>query len=672
MNQNGGSVGDTWNVLNGWLNGAYRPMKRQADRENENPSETGEGKSLEEKLYDSIYNAKWSYVMSGYDTEPLGMKVFDGRPQQMWTKEEVDVSQTPETVNEPLPRHGNLEIAVLTSQMGWPYTSFQPQEKDYDINHKKGVEYVFNDDVYIRRETLRVWHKVEERLNKWLMGEVIVNPMAHVLIGTPGIGKSFSTAPFLLYKLLHYEASQLQIIIYVVRGKAYVFHKPIGGRAGYVTFYSNYEHASTLIDQIVRDSCKTGKIKGYLIFDVDKDHPAPVKPPGDFSGIALSSPDKRQFHEWSKQNTATHIYINCDTLKDLEAIHISRWGKIAPAYKWSPPVAKEKIEREWQEIQARIRIVGPLLRHIVDSRSYEKRAQAMQNTILKLERGDTEYFRSVIRNRAFWETHEASHKLVMVVRVKEDLLLCDMHRCKPLSSYTGEAISDRLKPFIQEKSALVSELLSNRTLAAYRFKQSGIEVLSHEDALIELAKELRGLPYTGDQIPQSVLQVLQGPRLTNPLIEVPHDSTIRAGTEIEYMILYKPQSGNFPVVDAFFFVENPKTFVGLQFTISDKHSCSTSGLFKMKRCLQSYFKHWDNFSNDMVWEIIYVQRVDSEKITKPQCCEGTIEDEGQNNKVEERFWRERVHQFSATLNERIIALYVELQVRGNNNNGVNN
>ncbi|AAZ10615.1 retrotransposon hot spot (RHS) protein, putative [Trypanosoma brucei brucei TREU927] len=673
MNQNGGSVGDTRNILNGWLNGAYRPMKRQASRENENPSETGKGKSLEEKLYDYIYNATWSYVMSGYNEEPLGMKVFDGRPPRMWTKEEVDVSHTLETMNEPLPRHGNLEIAVLTSQVGWPYTSFQPQEKDYDINHKKGVEYVFKSDVYIRRETLRVWHKVEERLNKWLMGEVTVNPMFHVLIGTPGIGKSFSTAPFLLYKLLHYESSQLQIIIYVVRGKAYVFHKPKGGRAGYVTFYSNYEQASTYIDHIVRDSCGAEDIKGYLIFVVDKDHHAPVKPPVDFSGIALSFPDARQFHEWSKQNGATHIYINCDTLKDLEAIHISRWGKIAPAYKWSPSDAKEKIEREWQEIQARIRIVGPLLCHIVDLRSYEKRAQAMQNTILKLERGDTEYFRSVIRNRAFWETHEASHKLVMVVRVKEeDFLLCDTYRCKPLSSCTGEAISDRLKPFIQEKSALVSELLSNRTLAAYRFKQSGIEVLSHEDALIELAKELRGLSLSEDQIPQSVLQVLQEPRLIGPSIVVPEDVPIVAGTEIQYMILCKPQSGNFPVVDAFFFVENQKTFVGLQFTISDKQYCSTSGLFKMKKYLRSYFKHWDNFSNDMVWEIIYVQRVDSEKITKPQCCEGTIEGEGQNNKVEERFWREKVRQFSVSLSNHITALYVELQVRGNNNNGVNN
>ncbi|AAQ15496.1 retrotransposon hot spot (RHS) protein, putative [Trypanosoma brucei brucei TREU927] len=623
-------------------------------------------------LYDSICNAKWSYVMSGYDEEPLGLKVFDGRPPRMWTKEEVDVSHVPKTMNEPLPRHGNLEIAVLTSQVGWPYTSFEKNPNDYDINHKKGVGYVFNSDVYIRRETLRVWHKVKERLNQWLMGEVAINPMFHVVIGTPGIGKSFSVGSLLLYKLLHYEASQLQIIIYVVRGKAYVFHKPIGGRAGYVTFYSNYENAFTVVEQIVRDSSSGEDIKGYLIFDVDKDHHAPVKPPVGCAGIALSSPNVRQFHEWSKQNTASHIYINCDTLKDLEAIHISRWGKIAPAYGWSPPVAKEKIEREWQEIQGRILFVGPLLRHIGNLVSYDSQWTLIRGYINKLNDTYMNDYAEIFQNAAMWQTDKASHKLVRVVRVKEEELLSDTYRCRPLSSYTGQAILDFLRPWLLNKYAAMSALLSNRALTAHLFEKSGIEALSHEDTLIELARELQGLSFARNQIPQSVLQVLQEPRLIGPSIEVPEDVPIVAGAEIQYMKLYKPQSRSFPVVDAFFFVENQKTFVGLQFTISDKHPCSVGGLLKMKRYLRSYFQGWDNFSNDMVWEIIYVQRVDSEKITKPQPCSMTNREDGQDNEGEKRFWEQEVRQFSVSLSNHITALYVELKARGNNNNGVNN
>ncbi|SCU70129.1 retrotransposon hot spot (RHS) protein, putative [Trypanosoma equiperdum] len=137
------------------------------------------------------------------------------------------------------------------------------------------------------------------------------------------------------------------------------------------------------------------------------------------------------------------------------------------------------------------------------------------------------------------------------------------------------------------------------------------------------------------------------------------------------MKLYKPQSGSFPVVYAFFFVENPKTFVGLQYTISERHPCSVGGLVKMKRYLRSYFQGWDNFSNDMVWEIIYVQRVDSEIFTRPQKCEKSTGKGKHNNEDEEMFWRKKVRQFSVSLNERIIALYVELQVRMSNQNKPN-
>ncbi|CAD53027.1 retrotransposon hot spot (RHS) protein, putative; retrotransposon hot spot protein 1 (RHS1), putative [Trypanosoma brucei brucei TREU927] len=654
-------------VARGRLDGAVTAAKRAEKRAHQ----TADGSELK-GVYDSIYNATWGYVESGYDEEPLGMKVFNGRPPHMWTKEEVDVSHTPETMNEPLPRHGNLEIAVLTSQMGWPYTSFEKNPNDYDINHEKGVEYVFKSDVYIRREALRVWYKVENVLNRWLMDEVIVDDASNVLIGTPGIGKSFSVGSLLLYKLLHYEASQLQIIIYVVRGKAYVFHKPIGGRAGYVTFYNDYGNAFTVVEQIIGGSRSGEDIKGYVIFDVDKDHPAPTKPPAGCAGIALSSPNVKQFHEWSKQNTASDIYMNCDTLKDLEAIHISRWGKIAPAYKWSPPVAKEKIESEWQEIQARIRIVGPLLRHIGRLSSYNRQEGKVQEAIGKMKDDDMNDYAKYFQNAAMWQTDEVSHKLVGVVRVKEEKLLCEMYRCRPLSSYTGQAILDFLIPWLTDKYAAMSALLSNRAIAAYMFEKSGIEALSHENTLTELARELQGLSFARNQIPQSVLQVLQEPRLIGPSIVVPEDVPIVAGAEIQYMKLYKPQSRSFPVVDAFFFVESPKTFVGLQYTVSGRHPCSTGGLFKMKRYLRSYFQGWDNFSNDMVWEIIYVQRVDSEKITKPQCCERTDRDEGQNNEVEERFWKREVRQFAVSLYKHIIALYVELKTRGENNNGVNN
>ncbi|CBH10877.1 retrotransposon hot spot (RHS) protein, putative [Trypanosoma brucei gambiense DAL972] len=655
-------------VVGGRLDAAVITAKEERER----AAQTAGGAVEIKGVYESIYNATWSYVESGHREEPLGMKVFNGRPQHMWTKEEVDISHTPETMNEPLPRHGNLEIAVLTSQVGWPCTFFKADPKDYDMNSRKEVGHVFMTDVYIRREVMRLWYKVEQRLNWWLMGEVPIKATPYVLIGTPGIGKSFSVGSFLLYKLLHYEASQLQIIIYVVEGKAHVFRKPKGGRPGYVTFYKSYDDAFVTINAITRASSNTEDIKGYLIFDVGKGHPAPMSLPYGFTGIALSSPDVKQFHEWAKQNTALSIYINCDTLEDLEAIHISRWGKIAPAYGWNPSDAKEKIETEWQKIESRIRIVGPPLRHIVGSDSFKNQFDAMKDPITDIQVERMEDYINIFRHRTRWRTAKPSHKLVQVVRVKEDNDDGDQYCCKPLSSYTGEAILDQLKPWLLKNHTLATGLLSNRAVVALLFEQNGAGAMLHEDALIELAKGLRSLPFVKNEIQQSVLQVLKKPKLTEPLIEVPEDTTVITGAEIEYMKLYKPQSSNFPVVDAFFFVENPKTFVGLQHTISERHPCSVGGLVKMKKYLRSYFKHWDNFSNDMVWEIIYVQRVDSEIFTRPQKCERSTGKGKHNNEDEEKFWREKVRQFSVSLNGHITALYVELQVRGNNNNRVNN
>ncbi|RHW74367.1 Retrotransposon hot spot protein [Trypanosoma brucei equiperdum] len=103
------------------LDAALRIAKEARER----ADQTAGGAELK-GVYDSIYNATWGYVESGHNDLPLGMKVVgncDGKPE-LWTEEEVNVSHTPFDLCDPLPRHGNLEIAVLTSQKGWPYNSF--------------------------------------------------------------------------------------------------------------------------------------------------------------------------------------------------------------------------------------------------------------------------------------------------------------------------------------------------------------------------------------------------------------------------------------------------------------------------------------------------------------------------------------------------------------------
>ncbi|CBH12247.1 hypothetical protein, unlikely [Trypanosoma brucei gambiense DAL972] len=119
MIQNNGNMGNTQNVFNERFNRAQGEVQEQGGRQMQNPSVTGKRKSREEELYESLYYAKWSYVMSGYNQEPLGMKVFFGRPQHIWTEEEVDITPEHCEVDAELEeRPTGLEIFVLTSKMG--------------------------------------------------------------------------------------------------------------------------------------------------------------------------------------------------------------------------------------------------------------------------------------------------------------------------------------------------------------------------------------------------------------------------------------------------------------------------------------------------------------------------------------------------------------------------
>ncbi|RHW72367.1 Retrotransposon hot spot protein [Trypanosoma brucei equiperdum] len=175
--------------------------------------------------YDSIYDAKWSYVMSGYDAEPLGMKVFCGRPQRIWTEEEVDITPLPANVDAQVPERPNgLEIFVLTSEKGWPYNRFA---LDYTTGRKAVSQHV-----YIRREIMRVWYKVEKRLRAWWVEMTAHRPPIHIVIGTPGIGKSCGLGLF--FTSFPGDAGHLN----VVPGSSTPYHrgKP---RASSVPFMGN-------------------------------------------------------------------------------------------------------------------------------------------------------------------------------------------------------------------------------------------------------------------------------------------------------------------------------------------------------------------------------------------------------------------------------------------------
>ncbi|KAH8604660.1 putative retrotransposon hot spot protein 4 (RHS4) [Trypanosoma vivax] len=126
--------------------------------------------------FESVVNARWSYVESGHVDMPLGLKIFDGTVDgvvvpPVWSFAEVkEISGVDELEVLDLESDGEcdmaaeherdrvaagqhcVEVFVLTSAMGWPYTRFEAANARC---------------VFVRREMVRVWRVVEEQIQMW-------------------------------------------------------------------------------------------------------------------------------------------------------------------------------------------------------------------------------------------------------------------------------------------------------------------------------------------------------------------------------------------------------------------------------------------------------------------------------------------------------------------------
>ncbi|KAH8612259.1 putative retrotransposon hot spot protein 4 (RHS4) [Trypanosoma vivax] len=107
------------------------------------------------------------------------MCVADGRPTSVWS--DAEVNKTPlqlpaENVDDA--RGDGLELLVLTSAMGWPFTLFNTDTA------ADGTPFQMMDDtdVVVRRESVRVWNIVRADLDAWLVRNEGL-PTSFVLVG---------------------------------------------------------------------------------------------------------------------------------------------------------------------------------------------------------------------------------------------------------------------------------------------------------------------------------------------------------------------------------------------------------------------------------------------------------------------------------------------------------
>ncbi|CCD14604.1 unnamed protein product [Trypanosoma congolense IL3000] len=328
--------------VRGKLNAALLSVRR-----NEETIRVGDAPSVKviDGAYDSVFNARWSYVVmsGGYGGKWLGMgvlRVGEGEQPHLWSEAQADALYDPKEPweGDVVPGvKGKLVMAVLSSQKGWPYMLFSADEvQKRRVDSLTGYNAVC--DAYIRRENLRVWHIVKENIDKWNSGVEDVHPF--VVIGTPGIGKSFATGSLLLYQLLHHLPERLKVVAYFVSGKAYIFHR----EERRVVYYVYEETAIREIEEMASKG-----VKGYMIYDVSgKIVDVRVGSCSSSWGIILiTSPDVRKYHEFTKQLHRTlPIYINC--YEDVEFKAVLVWERQSQLAKKQKRLKQVKLANDWK------------------------------------------------------------------------------------------------------------------------------------------------------------------------------------------------------------------------------------------------------------------------------------------------------------------------------------
>ncbi|CCD19319.1 hypothetical protein, conserved in T. vivax [Trypanosoma vivax Y486] len=167
-----------WNTVYGLLDIAFNAAKDAEARGKVVKSESEAAKVIP-GAFESVVNARWSHVLSGVADKPLGMCVADARPTSVWSDAEIDVTPAPEPgENVDDARGDGLELLVLTSAMGWPFTLFGTDATANDTP----FQMMDDTDVVVRKESVRVWNIVRADLDAWLVRKERP-PTPFVLVG---------------------------------------------------------------------------------------------------------------------------------------------------------------------------------------------------------------------------------------------------------------------------------------------------------------------------------------------------------------------------------------------------------------------------------------------------------------------------------------------------------
>nr|CCC94450.1 unnamed protein product [Trypanosoma congolense IL3000] len=365
--------------------------------------------------YKSVFLAEWSCVAKDVVCVEgtLGMSVRARRVSHLWSEKQVNAPYDPSNLweGDEVPRvYGKVVMMVLSSQRRWPYKCFGAPVGEGSAAPR---EHSLNCDVYVRRSSLRAWYIVKRELDTWTEDKCVRHPHAFVVIGTPGIGKSFATGSLLLYQLLHYSAEQLKVVAYFVDGAAYLFHKAHRE-------VLHYEEGDKALRDVVR-MAREGT-KGCAIYDVGVENSGMEKLPHDWCAIVLASPGESNYEKWGSRRAGGTRYITIECYEEAEFRAVLTWERhVISSRNIELNNRNGTILEDWQMVKERIHMVGPVPRYVLGSEDlFEERASSMRTALKSLRYVDLDYFMWGLENNDEWVDENATHKVVMLLRTLPD------------------------------------------------------------------------------------------------------------------------------------------------------------------------------------------------------------------------------------------------------------
>ncbi|ESS55484.1 retrotransposon hot spot (RHS) protein [Trypanosoma cruzi Dm28c] len=303
-----------------------------------------------------------------------------------------------------------------------------------------------------------------------------------------------------------------------------------------------------------------------------------------------------------------------------------------------------------KEVEGRMDKVGPLLRYVFDQSVYKDRIDSCESTVNKMTMPDIKYY-SVLGTHKMCEGNYFSDKLVKVVRVRgnegSELPLNAL-----ISSHLAELTLCKLAELMLPNDFNLLVLAIEDDLISKALEDHSSFAFLSADFVKAIIPKLTELKITANAPPhRCALRVYPHERSLKPCL-LPLLEDFEKKIKIGFRVLYKPEAKNFPLVDAFFFMDsNPMTLFGLRMTTASEHHTTASTVRQFNECLAAYFNDWEESSQELSWEMIYVQHADSTPVTGWQRCDVDNSDnvsEEEDQRIA-AFWNEKVRQYQVSI-----------------------